>query len=438
MKPEELIEQLGDIVDKKLAAHDEKVAKEAEAKAAELLAKEAEVIETKAMAAILPPPLKVDNLEVAQKEADSKEWKSMGEFCKAIHDYRFKDHILDNRLVFIDKAGNPTVPTEQPTADQKSERVLKTLTEGVDSGGGFTVPEIFVNQVRQIGLERSLIRANGATVVPMTTDTTLIPYVDDTNHTSSVFGGVIAYWTEEGGTKTATDPKFGQCRLNAKELSGISRMSDSLLADNAVGLEALVKKMFGRAWAYFEDDAFLNGNGVGQPLGILNAGALIQVTRTDTDNLTSRDIPRMWARLFAESRDNAVWFMNQEVEKDLLMSVYEGVTPAATAGTPAYQMIGGLADKPRKTIFGRPYFVTEKMAALGSANDIGLFDLDYYLIGDRSKMAIDVSKHVYFTTNQTAWRFVIRVDGQPWLQSAVTPRNGTDTQSAFVTLSATS
>ena len=272
----------------------------------------------------------------------------------------------------------------------------------------------------------------------MTTDTTLFPRVDDTSHSSSVFGGVIAYWTEEAGTKTATDPKFGQGRLNAKELSGISVISDNLLADNAVGLATLMKKMFGEAWAYFEDDAFINGNGVGQPLGILPSGALIQVTRTDTNNVTFADIPNMWARLFIESRDRAVWFINQEAEKDLFKSGFSGATIAAGDHPAMVSQEMGMAVRPPKTLFGRPYFVTEKMAALGSANDIGLFDLSYYLIGDRSKLAIDASKHVYFTTNKTCWRFVTRVDGQPWIQSPLTPKNGTDTLSAFVTLSSTS
>ena len=395
----------------------------------------AEVVEEVKIA----PALKDDGVEDrAQKEANSKEWGTFGAFCKGIFDYRFRGAVIDNRLVFIDKHGNPTVPTEQPVDSQKDAQVLKTLTEGVDSAGGFLVPEIFVNQVRQIGLERSLVRGNGATVLPMSSDTLLIPRVDDTDHSSNVFGGVLAYWTEEAGTKQATDPKFGQCRLNAKELSGISVISDALLADNAVGLEALMKRMFGEAWAYYEDDAFLNGNGVGQPLGILNSGALISQTRTDTNNITFADIPNMWARLFTESRDRSVWFMNQEVEKDLFKAGFSGTT--ITSGDVPFILpanMGAVANPPTK-IFGRPFFVTEKMAALGSAGDIGLFDLSYYIIGDRSKLAIDASKHVYFTTNRTCWRFVIRVDGQPWLASPLTPKNGTDTIGPFVTLTSTS
>jgi len=130
--------------------------------------------------------------------------------------------------------------------------------------------------------------------------------------------------------------------------------------------------------------------------------------------------------------------MNQEVEADLFKAGFSGATIAA-GDIPAFLPLNmaAVANPPMK-IFGRPYFVTEKMAGLGAANDIGVFDLSYYIIGDRSKLAIDASKHVYFTTNRTCWRFVIRVDGQPWIQSPLTPKNGTNTIGPFVTLSATS
>ena len=56
-------------------------------------------------------------------------------------------------------------------------------------------------------------------------------------------------------------------------------MSNALLADNAVGLEALLTRLFGGAIAWFEDYAFLNGNGAGKPLGVTNAPAAIAVNR---------------------------------------------------------------------------------------------------------------------------------------------------------------
>ena len=293
-------------------------------------------------------------------------------------------------------------------------------------------------EVLQIGLERSLVRANGPLVLPMSTDTLNMPRIDDTSHASNVFGGILAYWTEETGTKTSSEPKWGNCKLSAHELSGYTRASNSLIADSAIALEAFLKRGFGEAWAYYEDDAFINGNGVGQPLGILNSGALISVTRQANTIVRYNDLVNLYSRMFPESRSKAVWFLNHEVLPQIMVAGAGNVAQASGHNLIWINRNQGAAEAIPGTIFGRPFFVTEKMAALGSAGDIGFFDISYYIIGDRSGLAIDSSSHVGFTSNTTYWRFTLRVDGQPWLASPLTPKNGSNTIGPFVALSSTS
>ena len=87
------------------------------------------------------------------------------------------------------------------------------------------------------------------------------------------------------------------------------------------------------------------------------------------------------------------------------------------------------------TILGKKWFVTEKVPTLGTSGDIGLYDLSYYIIGDRQDQRVDASPHVRFTTDETAWRFVERVDWQTMVDSPFTPYNGGATLSPFVQLS---
>jgi HK97 family phage major capsid protein len=73
------------------------------------------------------------------------------------------------------------------------------------------------------------------------------------------------------------------------------------------------------------------------------------------------------------------------------------------------------------------------MPTLGTTGDISLVDLSYYLIGDRQVMSAMSSPHFKFSNDQTAYRVIERVDGQPWLKSAITPRNNSSsTLSPFV------
>jgi len=87
---------------------------------------------------------------------------------------------------------------------------------------------------------------------------------------------------------------------------------------------------------------------------------------------------------------------------------------------------------PPMTILGRPVYFTEKTPALGTTGDINFVDLSYYLLGDRQIMQAASSPHYKFANDKTAFRFIERVDGRPWLQSAITPKNSGPTLSPFV------
>ncbi len=315
----------------------------------------------------------------------------------------------------------------------KNNRVdprLKALGEGTDSAGGFLVPEEFKATLLSRSLERSVVRPY-ATVIPMASDTLNIPKVVDTSHASSLFGGVVAYWLEEAGTKTATDPVFGHVKLIAKKLTGYTFASDELLEDSAIALEALLTQQFGAAIGWYEDLAFLRGTGVGQPLGIFGSGALVQPFRATVNTVALADLANIMARVYPDSLygPNTIWILSPAVLAQLCTLVATVITwlPVAT----------GAAGRIPATILGMPFKVTEKVPTLGTTGDIGLYDLSYYLIGDRKDLRVDTSIHARFTTDETAWRFVERVDGQPWVDSAFTPYNSGATLSPFVQLIST-
>ncbi len=307
-------------------------------------------------------------------------------------------------------------------------RLRSGLSEGVDSEGGFLVPEEFSKKLLMDSLETAVIRPNGPTIVPMGSDTVNIPKIVDTAHSSHVFGGVVAYWTEETGDKTVKEPTFGQIKLIAKKLTGYTYASDELLADSAIGLEALLIRLFGEAIGWYEDDAFIDGDGVGKPLGILNSGALLAVNRSAANTIAIADLANIFARLFPKSHKRAIWLANPSTLPQLIALGSTYLTwLKGSAGA------AGLSEAPPAVLLGRPIIFTEKCSALGTAGDILLADLSYYLIGDRQRITVASSKHVRFLSDETAWRFVKRVDGQPWVDSAFTPANGSSL-SPFVTL----
>src|SRR5436305_12451024 len=94
--------------------------------------------------------------------------------------------------------------------------------------GGYTVPTQFLPTLLTAAAEQAVVRPR-ATIVPMTSRSIQIPYLDITNvpnaGDTAYFGGLVGRWTEEAATLNETEPTFRQLELAAHELSGYSLMS---------------------------------------------------------------------------------------------------------------------------------------------------------------------------------------------------------------------
>src|SRR5262249_53466680 len=150
-----------------------------------------------------------------------------------------------------------------------------------------------------------------AFVQPMASATLQFPYLDITTvqaaGTSPFFGGVTMNWTEEAQTRTETEPQFKMMELKAHELSGYSVSSNVLLQDSAFGLEKFLMTLFARAIAWFEDFAFLQGNGVGKPQGILTAPCAAVVNRQGANLVQFQDVANMYSKLLPSSQGQGFW-----------------------------------------------------------------------------------------------------------------------------------
>ncbi|MCU1617480.1 MAG: phage major capsid protein family [Frankiales bacterium] len=297
--------------------------------------------------------------------------------------------------------------------------------------GGFLVPETLRSQLLQIALEQSVVRPL-ATVVPMESARVPFPMLDSTTNQGSVFGGMIAYWGEEGALLQDSSPKFGRVVLDAKKLTGLSAVPNELLQDSIVSFSALIETLWPQALAFSEDNAFMTGSGTGEPLGFRGAGnaAAVTVTRGGGANtIKYPDIVAMYARMLPSSLSRAVWTCSP----DALPQLFQMSLTVGTGGNSMF-IVNATGPAPM-TIFGRPLIVTEKGGALGSRGDLAFTDLSYYLVGDRQTMTADSSTDYNFGADKTTFRIIQRVDGRPWIQSAITPANGSsNTLSPFVEL----
>jgi HK97 family phage major capsid protein len=312
----------------------------------------------------------------------------------------------------------------------KIKEIMNSFGSTVPADGGFLIPEYLRSELLRVALEKALVRSR-ARVVPMETLTVPFPMIDTTSNASNIYGGVTAYWTEEAASLTDSSPTFGRVKLEAKKLTAYSEIPNELFADSIISLQMFINEIFPEAIAWFEDVAFIRGSGVGEPLGFLNSAATVTVNKESgqpSGTIVWENIVKMYARMLPSSLDSAVWICHIDTFPELATMALS----IGTAGS-AIWLNNGVGPAPM-SILGRPVVFTEKVNSLGTAGDINFVDLSYYLIGDRQAIQADTSPHYRFQNDQTTVRFIERVDGRPWIQSAITPNQGTNTLSPYVQL----
>jgi HK97 family phage major capsid protein len=254
------------------------------------------------------------------------------------------------------------------------------------------------------------------------------PRIDQTiapDGSSAMLGGIKLYWTAERGNIQQTTMRLDMIDLKVNKLGAYVQVSDELLSD-ADAMSSMLIQKFGEAKGWFEDYAFFNGDGVGKPLGIMNAPATYSVTRNTSSRFKLEDAQNMIARLPSASVGRAVFIMHQSVMPDLMN--------LATSGN-FVTFLRDLQGRPETRLLGIPVIYTEKIPALGTAGDVLLIDRSAYYILNRKDTTIATSNEVAFLTDEIVMKVTSRVDGQPALNDKITLADGSYQVSPFVKLS---
>lgn len=317
--------------------------------------------------------------------------------------------------------------------DARLQRAPIGAGEVDPSGGGFLVQTDFANTVLTRIYELGAVSSRVNRLPGLTGNSIKIPAIDETSRANgSRYGGVLGYWVAEGIAPTATNVKVRQIELDLKKVAAVYYASDEILADtNLFG--QIATRAFAEELQFQTEDAFWEGSGAGQPLGVMNSPCKITVSAEKgqaSKTIVFENILNMWSRLWGKSRANAVWFINQDVEPQL----YALAQVIGTAGVPVYLPPNGISGSPYGVLFGRPVIPVEYASTLGTEGDIVLADFDQYVTVDKGGVQAASSMHVQFLTDQMAFRLVYRVDGEPWWAAALTPFKGSATKSPFITL----
>lgn len=275
------------------------------------------------------------------------------------------------------------------------KQVTNLLQEGVDADGGYLVPEEYDKRIIDTLEEENIMRKLGTKIT-----------TSGQHKINIAAAKPAAAWIEEGGALTFGDAKFAQTLLDAHKLHVAIKITEELLYDNAFNLEGYIIDQFGRAMANAEEDAFLNGDGTGKPLGLFAETGGGTVAQTLTAAIKSDDVLDLIYALKRPYRKNAKFIMN---DRTLLSLRKLKDNNGNYMWQPSYQ-----AGEPDK-LLGYSIFTS----AYAPAAAIAFGDMSYYNIGDRGTRSIAELRELFAGNGMIAYVAKERVDGKLVLGESV-------------------
>ena len=274
-------------------------------------------------------------------------------------------------------------------------RVSNVLQEGVDADGGYLVPEEYDRRLMDTLSEENIMRSLATTITT------------SGQHKINIAGTKpAAAWIEEGGALSFGNATFSQTLLDAHKLHVAIKVTEELLYDNAFNLEGYIIEQFGKALANSEEDAFLNGDGVGKPLGLFAETGGGTVAETLSGALKSDDILNLVYALKRPYRKTASFILNDQTLAALRKLKDNN---GAYIWQPSYQ-----TSEPDRLL---GYAV--HTSAYAPTNAIAFGDYKYYNIGDRDTRSFAELRELFAGNGMVAYLAKERVDGKLIMPEAV-------------------
>lgn len=275
------------------------------------------------------------------------------------------------------------------------KRVSNILQEGVDADGGYLVPEEYDHRLIDTLSEENIMRRLATTIT-----------TSGEHKINIAATKPAASWIEEGGALTFGDATFSQILLDAHKLHVAIKVTEELLYDNAFNLEGYILDQLGKALGNAEEDAFLNGDGTGKPLGLFAATGGGTVAGTLTAAIKSDDMLDLVYALKRPYRKKASFIMNDKTLSSLRKLKDNN---GAYIWQPSYQ-----AGEPDRVL---GYAV--HTSAYAPEDAIAFGDYKYYNIGDRGTRSFSELRELFAGNGMIGYVAKERVDGKLILPEAV-------------------
>jgi HK97 family phage major capsid protein len=321
-------------------------------------------------------------------------------------------------------------PVGGQSVDERLRIVAGATTygsEGTGMDGGYLVPTEFATEIAKLSLDHDNLLTR-TDQVPVSGNSITFPSDESTPWGTD---GIRAYWAAEAAAATQTKPKIKPNTMRLNKLFGLVPITDELLADSQA-LTAFITSGLARSIKWKTNDALVNGTGAGTPLGILNGGGLVVIAKEGgqaASTVLPLNIAKMYAAMPGDYLAQAEWLITPDA-LPAVMTLTLGNYPLWVPPT------AGFAAAPGGFLFGKPIGLSQSAAAFSSQGDIVFTNFKAYRTISKDGVQIAQSMHLYFDTDETAFRATFRLDGQPTFKAPIVQAKGVQNLSPYIALGA--
>ena len=280
--------------------------------------------------------------------------------------------------------------------------ISNILSEGVDTSGGYLVPDEFAQDLVQALTEQNVFRQISR-IVKTASDTLKIPIAE---------GGATVNWINENAAIPETNVTFNQVVLKPYKLGCLIRASTELMEDSVFDLQRHIADQFAKEIGKAEEEAFCIGDGTDRPTGLFSEnGADVGVTTSSATAISFDDVIDLLHSVKPPYRGNSVFVMNDSTIRELRKIKDSN---GQYIWQPAVK--DGLPD----TILAKPVYICSYVPEIAEGASVMAFgDFGHYWIADRRNFRFKVLNERFAENDQVGFHATARVDGKLVLKEAV-------------------
>ncbi len=200
------------------------------------------------------------------------------------------------------------------------------------------------------------------------------------------------------------------------------------MLEDGIAVEAILTKLSAESIKFKVNEAILNGIAGAQPTGLVPHPSTVVIAKESgqaANTINFQNIVKMNQALMSAK---GIWIANKDTEQQL-MQIQDA------AGRFLYFAPGTLPGMPEARLLGKSIKYSQNAQTLGTKGDLICADLSGYALGYRSTgVNRAISFHLYFNTDEMAYRWTFRVDGRPWRDEPLAAAHGNATYSQAVVL----